>query len=38
MQELGPPPKEIMSELAPGLELDADALPSAPGGEQCSVM
>ena len=38
MQELGPPPKEIMSELAPGMELDADGLPGAPGGEQCSVM
>jgi len=38
MQELGPPPKEIMSELTPGMELDADGLPIAPGGEQCSVM
>ena len=38
MQELGPPPKEIMSELAPGMELDEDGLPSAPGGEQCLVM
>jgi len=38
MQELGPPPKEIMSELAPGMELDSDGLPVAPGGEQCNVM
>ena len=38
MQELGPPPKEIMSEIAPGMELDADGLPSAPEGDQCSVM
>lgn len=38
MQELGPPPKEIMSELAPGMDLDADGLPGAPGMDQCCVM
>jgi hypothetical protein len=38
MQELGPLPKEIMSELAPGIELDADGLPAAPGGEQCCAL
>jgi hypothetical protein len=31
-------PKEIMSEMAPGIELDADGLPSAPGADQCCVM
>jgi len=38
MQELGPMPKEIMSELAPGMELDADGLPNAPGMDQCRIM
>lgn len=38
MQELGPLPKAIMSELAPGMELDADGLPNAPGMEQCRIM
>lgn len=38
MQELGPLPKEIMSELAPGMELDADGLPNAPGMDQCRIM
>jgi hypothetical protein len=38
MQELGAPPKEIMSQLAPGMELDADGMPNAPPGEQCCVM
>jgi hypothetical protein len=38
IQELGPPPKEIMSELTPGMELDSDGLPVAPGGEQCNIM
>jgi hypothetical protein len=38
MQELGPLPKEIMTELAPGMELDADGLPNAPGMDQCRIM
>jgi len=36
MQELGPPPKDILSDLAPGMELDSDGLPGAP--ENCVVM
>jgi peroxin-19 len=36
MQELGPPPKDILSELAPGMEIDSEGLPTAP--ENCGVM
>jgi peroxin-19 len=48
VQEYGQPPSDIIREIAPGLELDAnglpklnDSLPSMPGGgggDECRVM
>ncbi|KAK7497144.1 hypothetical protein BaRGS_00011674 [Batillaria attramentaria] len=39
MQELGQPPKDIVGEMAPGLEFDQNGMPKLPGvGSQCSVM
>ncbi|XP_071095584.1 peroxisomal biogenesis factor 19-like [Haliotis cracherodii] len=39
MQELGQPPKEIVGEMAPGLEFDDNGIPKLPGmTEQCVVM
>ena len=32
MQACGSPPKDIVDELAPGLEMGADGLPKMPGG------
>jgi len=44
MQSYGPPPKEIMSGLLPGVQFDQDGMPKLPdmGGqpgsaEQCSI-
>ncbi|XP_036359241.1 peroxisomal biogenesis factor 19 isoform X1 [Octopus sinensis] len=39
MQELGQPPKEILGEMAPGLEFDANGFPKlSHSGDQCSIM
>ncbi|XP_041373219.1 peroxisomal biogenesis factor 19-like [Gigantopelta aegis] len=42
MQELGQPPKDIVGEMAPGLEFDENGMPKVPGmpamSEQCAVM
>ncbi|ELT92282.1 hypothetical protein CAPTEDRAFT_224754 [Capitella teleta] len=38
MQELGQPPKEIVGDMPPGLDLDPNGLPKFPGAEQCSIM
>lgn len=38
MQDCGPPPKEIVGEVAPGLNFDASGNPQFPGMEQCSIM
>lgn len=39
MQELGQPPKDIVGEMAPGLEFDQNGMPKLPGvGSQCSIM
>lgn len=39
MQELGQPPKDIVGEMAPGLEFDQNGLPKFPGvGSQCCMM
>jgi len=37
MQDLGQPPKEIVGDVAPGLEFDADGVPKFPT-ESCSIM
>ncbi|XP_035676799.1 peroxisomal biogenesis factor 19-like [Branchiostoma floridae] len=41
MQDLGQPPKELVGEMAPGIEFDEHGVPKLPGGkegEACSVM
>lgn len=39
MQELGQPPKDIVGEMAPGLEFDEHGIPKLPGmGSQCLLM
>jgi len=45
VQEFGQPPREIIQEIAPGLELDANGLPKLEGSglpfgtnEECRVM
>lgn len=38
MQELGQPPKEILGEMAPGLEFDANGFPKLLNSNQCTVM
>ncbi|XP_064617802.1 peroxisomal biogenesis factor 19-like isoform X2 [Liolophura sinensis] len=38
MQELGHPPKDIVGEMAPGLEFDENGVPKLPTPEQCCVM
>ncbi|XP_070182579.1 peroxisomal biogenesis factor 19-like [Littorina saxatilis] len=39
MQELGQPPKDIVGEMAPGLEFDENGMPKIPGmGSQCRLM
>ncbi|KAK3098695.1 hypothetical protein FSP39_022123 [Pinctada imbricata] len=39
MQELGQPPKEIVGDMAPGLEFDQNGMPKMPGApEGCSIM
>ncbi|XP_067674500.1 peroxisomal biogenesis factor 19-like [Haliotis asinina] len=39
MQELGQPPKEIVGEMAPGLEFDDNGMPKLPGmTDQCVIM
>ncbi|ESP02172.1 hypothetical protein LOTGIDRAFT_185973 [Lottia gigantea] len=39
MQELGQPPKDIVGEMAPGLEFDDNGLPKLPGmASSCSIM
>lgn len=39
MQDLGQPPKEIVGDMAPGLDFDENGLPKIPGTPQgCSVM
>ena len=39
MQACGSPPKDIVDELAPGLEMGADGLPKIPGdaASACSI-
>ena len=39
MQACGSPPKDIVDELAPGLEMGADGLPKMPGdaASACSI-
>lgn len=39
MQDLGQPPKEIVGDMAPGLDFDENGLPKLPGTQQgCSIM
>ncbi|KAH3704464.1 peroxisomal biogenesis factor 19-like [Dreissena polymorpha] len=39
MQDLGQPPKEIVGDMAPGLDFDANGVPKFPGSQDaCSVM
>ncbi|KAJ3160242.1 hypothetical protein HDU86_001080 [Geranomyces michiganensis] len=44
MQDCGNPPEEILQELAPGLQLGADGMPSLPGAagalgsQECNIM
>lgn len=39
MQDLGQPPKEIVGDMAPGLEFDANGMPKFPDpSEACVVM
>ncbi|KAK6172158.1 hypothetical protein SNE40_015884 [Patella caerulea] len=39
MQELGQPPKDIVGDMAPGLEFDENGLPKLPGmASSCSIM
>ncbi|RKP26886.1 Pex19 protein family-domain-containing protein [Syncephalis pseudoplumigaleata] len=38
MQDCGQPPKELLEQLAPGMELNDDGIPNPPDMEQCSVM
>lgn len=39
MQDLGQPPKEIVGDMAPGLDFDANGVPKFPGtSEACSIM
>ncbi|GAB1602879.1 peroxisomal biogenesis factor 19-like [Argonauta hians] len=39
MQELGQPPNEILGEMAPGLEFDANGFPKlSHSGDQCSIL
>ncbi|CAH1798044.1 unnamed protein product [Owenia fusiformis] len=40
MQEFGQPPKDIVGEMAPGLQFDAEGNPQLPGmnPEQCNIM
>lgn len=39
MQDLGQPPSEIVGDMAPGLEFDANGVPKFPGSpEACAVM
>lgn len=39
MQDLGQPPKEIVGDMAPGLDFDADGVPKFPGSlDACLIM
>ncbi|XP_052805178.1 peroxisomal biogenesis factor 19-like [Mya arenaria] len=39
MQDLGQPPKEIVGDMAPGLDFDANGVPKFPGtSDACSIM
>ncbi|KAK2170091.1 hypothetical protein LSH36_4g02038 [Paralvinella palmiformis] len=39
MQELGQPPKDLIGDMPPGIDLDENGLPKLPGStDQCSIM
>ncbi|KAI8052031.1 Pex19 protein family-domain-containing protein [Syncephalis plumigaleata] len=38
MQDCGQPPKELLEQLAPGMDFNEDGIPNPPDMEQCSIM